>query len=366
MSQDVPELELVEVSKQFGNTAAVDRLSFRLRKGEFLSLLGPSGCGKTTTLRVIAGFLLPNAGRVLFRGQDITNEPPYRRDLGLVFQNYALFPHMTVADNVSFGLRMRRATKAVIRERVTWALDLVRLPGFEGRRPQELSGGQQQRVAVARVLAAGASLLLFDEPFSNLDAKLRKEMQMELRELQQRLAIAAIHVTHDQEEAMTMSDRLIVMRAGRMEQEGAPSEIYRAPQSAFVADFIGRCNRLEGQTQMLDPAERRLRFVLESGDEVEALWAGAGAPGERGIAFVRPEHVRVGVRGSLQGQKNVLAGVVRRSVYAGSITTVYVSLGETVELAGEVSNPPYEVLALEAGTAVDVLLPAEGLRVLAE
>ena len=365
MSQDVPELELEGITKRFGATPAVERLSFQLWKGEFLSLLGPSGCGKTTTLRMIAGFLTPNAGHILYRGQDITHEPPYRRDVGLVFQSYALFPHMSVEDNVSFGLRMRRAGKRVIHERVRWALDLVRLSGFEGRRPQELSGGQQQRVAVARVLAAGASLLLFDEPFSNLDAKLRKDMQVELRELQQRLGIAAVHVTHDQEEAMTMSDRLIIMNAGRMEQEGSPSEIYRAPQSAFVADFIGRCNRLAGRVNVLDPTQRRVRLALECGGELEALWAGAGTPPERAVAFVRPEHIRVAPFGTFRDQANVLSGTVRRNVYVGSITTLHVTLNEATALAVEVPNPPEGPCSFEPGAKVDLLLSPSSLRLLA-
>lgn len=366
MGQSVPELELRGVTKRFGETVAADQVTFRVQQGEFLSLLGPSGCGKTTTLRIIAGFLVPDEGRVLCRGQDITHEPPYRRDVGLVFQSYALFPHMSVGENVSFGLRMRRAEKKVIRERVHWALDLVRLSGFEDRRPHQLSGGQQQRVAVARVLAAGASLLLFDEPFSNLDAKLRKEMQVEMRELQQRLRITAVHVTHDQEEAMTMSDRLIIMNAGRMEQEGSPSQIYRAPQSAFVADFIGRCNKLAGRVSILDPAQRHVRLVLDCGAEVEALWAGTGAPPERGVAFVRPEHIAVAPLGTLSGRPNVLSGTVRRNVYVGSLTTLYIALDEATALAVEVSNPPEGPCAFEPGTKVELLLPSSSLRILAE
>jgi ABC-type Fe3+/spermidine/putrescine transport system ATPase subunit len=366
VSDERSELELVGVTKRFGDTPAVEQLSFRVGKGEFLSLLGPSGCGKTTTLRMIAGFLAPEKGRILFQGRDITREPPYRRDVGLVFQSYALFPHMSVAENVSFGLRMRRADKVTIRERGRWALELVRLTGFESRRPAELSGGQQQRVAVARVLAAGASLLLFDEPFSNLDAKLRKEMQIELRELQQRLGIAAVHVTHDQEEAMSMSDRLIIMNAGCMEQEGSPNEIYRTPRSGFVADFIGRCNKLCGRLYVVERPQRRVRFVLESGHEVEAVWGGAGQIPERGIAFVRPEHIRVGPKGSFPDNGNVVAGVVRRSVYVGSATTVHVHVGASVELEVVVANPAEGPPAFAPGMLVELLIPASSLRVLPE
>jgi ABC-type Fe3+/spermidine/putrescine transport system ATPase subunit len=366
VSQSAPELELDGVSKRFGATVAVDRLSFRLWPGEFLSLLGPSGCGKTTTLRMIAGFLVPDAGRVLCRGQDITREAPYRRDVGLVFQSYALFPHMTVAENVAFGLRMRRAGRTVIGERVRWALGLVRLSGYEDRRPHQLSGGQQQRVAVARVLGAGASLLLFDEPFSNLDAKLRKEMQVELRELQRRLGIATVHVTHDQEEAMTMSDRLAIMHEGRLVQEGTPAEIYRAPRSAFVADFMGRCNKLPGRVAGSTPATGAVRLALDVGGELEVPWAGPGPPPERAVAFVRPEHIAVGRPGSFGGQANVLSGTVRHRLYLGPGTTLTVTLDERLDVLVEFLNPPEGTREYEPGTKVDLRVPPASLRLLSE
>jgi ABC-type Fe3+/spermidine/putrescine transport system ATPase subunit len=237
-------LKVEGLTKRYGSAVAVDAVSFSLQKGEFLCLLGPSGCGKTTTLRMIAGFVIPDTGSIHLHDRDIANDAPYRRDVGLLFQSYALFPHMTVLDNVSFGPRMRGANRKDVREKAKWALDLVRLQDFGERKPSELSGGQQQRVAVARVLAAGASILLLDEPFSNLDAKLRKHMQEELRELQLRLGIGTIHVTHDQEEAMLMSDRVIIMDGGRIEQAGPAREIYQEPRTAFVADFMGRTNML--------------------------------------------------------------------------------------------------------------------------
>src|SRR5579884_4039798 len=302
MNQRVPELRLEHVTKRFGSTAAVQDVSFCLWPGEFLSLLGPSGCGKTTTLRMIAGFVVPDAGRILCRGQDITDEPPYRRDVGLVFQNYALFPHMTVAENVAFGLKMRGAARSVTRDRVQWALELVRMPQYGTRRPHELSGGQQQRVAVARVLAAGASLLLFDEPFSNLDAKLRKAMQVELRELQQRLGIATIHVTHDQQEAMSMSDRLIVMNSGQIEQEGTPEEIYRHPRSAFVAEFMGECN--------------------------------------------------------------LLAGTVRRRVYLGPVTVLYVSLNDDTDVLVQCTNSLNGASGYGPDARVQLHLPPPSVRLM--
>jgi ABC-type Fe3+/spermidine/putrescine transport system ATPase subunit len=361
-SSEVPELELVDLQKRFGATVAVDHVAFRVAAGEFLSLLGPSGCGKTTTLRMIAGFVEPDGGRILHRGRDITGLPPYRRDVGLVFQSYALFPHLTVADNVGFGLRMRRTARAVTRERVQWALELVRLTGLEARRPHELSGGQQQRVAVARVLAAGASLLLFDEPFSNLDAKLRKDMQLELRDLQQRLGLAAVHVTHDQEEAMTMSDRLVIMHAGRMEQTGPPAEVYRTPRSAFVAEFMGRCNRLTGRLTVRDRERGLARVALGAGVEVEVPWTAGDDAGAAVTVFVRPEHVELAAAERPPSTPPGLAGVVRRIVYLGPVSLVTVDLGDGAELLVEVRNPPAGPPPLAAGTSVAVRIPPDAVR----
>ncbi|MFC9426030.1 ABC transporter ATP-binding protein [Streptomyces sp. NPDC056987] len=222
----------------------VGRLS--IRRGEFLSVLGPSGCGKTTLLNSLAGFVRPTAGRITLDGTDLTDVPTHRRGLGLVFQNYALFPHMTVAGNVAYGLKVRRTERAERDERVAEALRLVGLEAYADRRPRQLSGGQQQRVAVARALATRPAVLLLDEPLSNLDAKLRREMRVELRELQQRLGITMVFVTHDQEEAMSLSDRIAVMNGGRVEQLGTPTEVYRTPATRFVAEFIGAANILEG------------------------------------------------------------------------------------------------------------------------
>jgi len=359
------ELEVEGVGKRFGATAAVADVSFRLAPGEFLALLGPSGCGKTTTLRMIAGFVVPDAGRIRLRGRDVTHEPPYRRDVGLVFQSYALFPHMTVAENVGFGLRMRRAPRSAIREKVRWALDLTRLTGLDERRPAQLSGGQQQRVAVARVLAAGASLLLLDEPFSNLDARLRRAMQGELRELQQRLGIATVHVTHDQEEAMSMADRLVIMDRGRIAQEGTPAAIYRAPRTAFVADFMGDVNRLPGRVTGPASAGAAVELVLEGGARLAvASPATAVAPGAA-AGFVRPEHVTVAAAGALRGRPNVLAGTVRRRVYLGATTVLHVTVDPATELRVQVVNPPDETGAWPEGTAVDLHVPPTAISLVA-
>ena len=363
-SNQPAELALESVTKRFGGTLAVDRLSLVLGKGEFLSLLGPSGCGKTTSLRMMAGFVLPDEGRILLRGRDVTEAPPFRRDVGLLFQSYALFPHMTVFQNVAFGPRMRREGRAKIRERVRWALDLVRLPGFDERKPQELSGGQQQRVAVARVLAAGASVLLLDEPFSNLDAKLRKAMQDDLRELQQRLGIATIHVTHDQEEAMSLSDRLIIMNAGRIEQEGTPETIYRAPNTAFVAEFMGRCNRLSGRLVTAGLAAGTAALELDGVGRLLLSWN--GPPSASAIVFVRPEHVAVTATGGFAGRANVVTGTVRRRVFMGSLSTLHVALADGREMVVQEPSPAEGTPAYAVDTRLDLHIPPSCLKPLPE
>jgi ABC-type Fe3+/spermidine/putrescine transport system ATPase subunit len=361
-----PELEVKMVTKRFGGFAAVDAVSLRLMKGEFLSLLGPSGCGKTTTLRMIAGFVIPDQGTILLRGRNITEDPPYRRDVGLLFQNYALFPHMTIFDNVSFGPRMRRESKPAIRDRVRWALDLVRLSGFDDRRPHELSGGQQQRVAVARVLAAGASILLLDEPFSNLDAKLRLHMQEDLRELQLRLGIATVHVTHDQEEAMMMSDRVIIMNSGRIEQEGTPEQVYRMPSSAFVAEFMGRCNKLSGPLVAANADGLPLGIDLGPAGRlsVPSLHSAAHEGNMMGTVFVRPEHVVLAPSGTFKDRNNILRGEVHRSIYLGAKSLVHVRLDNGNDLLVEASNLPDQSVLHPPGLRVDAYVAPGAITLL--
>ncbi|MBN9489494.1 MAG: ABC transporter ATP-binding protein [Alphaproteobacteria bacterium] len=268
-------IKLQQVTKSFdGKVVAVDDVTLDIKAGEFFSLLGPSGCGKTTSLRMIAGFEMPDSGRVHVGGQDITDVPVHRRDMGMVFQSYALFPHRTVAENVAFGLRMRDVSKPEIAKRVAAALAQVALTGLEERKPAQLSGGQQQRVALARALVIEPRVLLCDEPLGALDRKLRQQMQFELKELQQRLGVTLVFVTHDQEEALAMSDRIAVMNRGRVEQVGAPTEIYERPRTRFVADFIGEINLLEDgphpralrpeKIRLVPAAEARLKGTVET------------------------------------------------------------------------------------------------------
>jgi putative spermidine/putrescine transport system ATP-binding protein len=300
------EVRLERVEKSFdGRTRVVDRVDLVVEPGEFFALLGPSGCGKTTTLRMIGGFEEPDGGRILVGGEDLTHTPVHRRDMGMIFQSYALFPHRTVAENVAFGLRMRKLAKAEIRERVAQALRQVALEGYDDRRPAQLSGGQQQRVALARAIVIRPRVLLCDEPLAALDRKLRQSMQLELKSLQQQLGVTTIFVTHDQEEAMTISDRIAVMNAGHIEQIGSPREVYNQPRTRFVADFIGDINLLEGEW-------RETAFVAGG----MALPAPEGAAG-RGTIAIRPERVRLAAPGSatLKGRVETRTFISGQSTY---------------------------------------------------
>ena len=283
-----PEIRLVELSKDFRDVRAVDHVSLDIRAGEFFSLLGPSGCGKTTTLRMIGGFELPSRGRIELRGVDVTTAAPDKRPVNMVFQHYALFPHLDVAGNVAFGLRRRHVGRNEIARRVGEALELVRLPGYERRRPNQLSGGQQQRVALARALVNRPTVLLLDEPLGALDLKLRRQLQVELKRIQTEVGITFVYVTHDQEEALTMSDRIAVMNSGRVEQLGTPEELYERPATRFVADFIGTTNLMTGTVSAVESGEAVLR--LDSGDACRVVSEGL-AVGRRVELSVRPEAV---------------------------------------------------------------------------
>jgi putative spermidine/putrescine transport system ATP-binding protein len=301
-------LSLRGLAKRYADFIAVHDLNLDVPQGELVALLGPSGCGKTTTLRMIAGLAMATGGRVLVAGRDMTAEPAFRRDMGVVFQSYALFPHMTVAKNVAFGLEMRRVAKAEVGQRVKEALAMVRLTGLEERRPRELSGGQQQRVALARALVIQPSILLFDEPLSNLDAKLRDEMRTEIRDIQQRLGITAIFVTHDQAEALAMCDKVAVMNAGRLEQLGTPLDLYEHPVNPFVASFVGRINRLPGIAAgtRVKVGRHELQLTRAQNGPIEVM--------------VRPHRIRLGAaRPDPDQQTNQVEGVIRRTTYVGDL-----------------------------------------------
>ena len=323
----MPLLSLRNLSRSFGNTRAVADVSLEVNQGEFFGLLGPSGCGKTTTLRMIAGLERPDSGSVEFQGADITNLPPERRGFGMVFQNYALFPHLNVFDNVAFGLRARHQTKAEMNDRVNSALELVQLPGYGNRSVDELSGGQQQRVAIARAIAIEPALLLFDEPLSNLDVSLREETRSELRELVTRLGLTAVDVTHDQEEAFALCDRISVMVGGLLKQAGRPRELYEHPAEISVASFLGRNNLIKAM---------RLNSSKTSAGEFKTLDGGHTlrlpvkhedlAPLNKPVYLaIRPEHVQLSANND--GAENSLRASIREIVFAGATSTIRVDAG---------------------------------------
>jgi spermidine/putrescine transport system ATP-binding protein len=325
VSENPVEVGLYGVTKRFGGVTAVDDVTIEVARGEFFSLLGPSGCGKTTSLRMIAGFEEPDDGRVVLTGRDIVGVAPYKRNVNTVFQSYALFPHLTVAENVAFGLRRKRVPKSEIRSRVKRYLDLVQLPGYDERRPSQLSGGQQQRVALARALVNEPAVLLLDEPLGALDLKLRKQMQLELIRIQREVGVTFIYVTHDQEEALVMSDRLAVMSQGHVEQVGYPEDIYERPATRFVAGFIGTSNIVEAAV-----TGRRgdlLELACAPGDRLLVA-----APGDRAVAVgatlaftVRPEKLRVVAEDQAVGERLcTVAGTVVDVVYQGVSTQLVV------------------------------------------
>jgi spermidine/putrescine transport system ATP-binding protein len=306
-----PDVRLEDVVKEFGDLRAVDGISLEIPRGSFFALLGPSGCGKTTTLRMIGGFEEATSGRILLGDRDVVGLPPYKRDVNTVFQSYALFPHMTVADNVAFGLHRKGIDKREIRTRVAEILELVDLAGREERKPRQLSGGQQQRVALARAIVCNPRVLLLDEPLGALDLKLRKQMQLELKRIQNEVGITFVHVTHDQEEAMTMADTIAVMNGGRIEQLGTPAELYERPRTAFVAGFLGKSNLLDG-TVAGDGLVR-----LHDGSELRVHTNGTRGAVSVGV---RPEKISLG-----EGGVNRLAGRVKESAYIGVATEVVVA-----------------------------------------
>ncbi|MGE5507793.1 MAG: ABC transporter ATP-binding protein [Chitinophagales bacterium] len=352
------DIRLENLSKVFagrgaqGETAAVRDVSFTVRGGELVTLLGPSGCGKTTTLRMVAGFETPTSGQIYLGGEAVTAIPPNRRDVTMVFQSYGLFPHLSVEENVAYGLRVRKVERKEIARRVNAVLDLVGLAGYGSRMPNQLSGGQQQRVALARAIVCEPKALLFDEPLSNLDALLRETMREEIRKLQQRLGITALYVTHDQAEAMVLSDRIVVMNAGRVEQIATPQELYHRPANRFVASFIGRANFLEGRVVDTD----------EGAPVVELLgarmrWAGTGEAQGSFSVMVRPECV-------LLSDQEGFPGRLTAVTYYGSAVHYTVELEGGASLVAVDGNPGLG-RAWRSGDRVGVVLPPQALHALA-
>jgi spermidine/putrescine transport system ATP-binding protein len=321
-------VRLEGVVKRFNQTTAVDHLNLEVARSEFFSMLGPSGCGKTTTLRIIAGFEQPNEGEVFLEGKSVANTPPYRRNVNTVFQSYALFEHLTVWDNVAFGLRRRHVAEAEIRKRVADMLELVRLKQRATARPRQLSGGQQQRVALARALVNMPAVLLLDEPLGALDLQLRKQMQIELKQIQRTVGITFIYVTHDQEEALTMSDRIAVMNEGVLQQCGTPEEIYERPANAFVAGFIGISNLLPGEIE-----DRGVR--LDFGQHIDAEIDSSMPAGSKVLICVRPEKLRIGA--AENGDVRV-DGTVVETVYLGTATQYMVELAPGIRLVAIENN----------------------------
>jgi iron(III) transport system ATP-binding protein len=351
-------LKLDHVSKQFqdrggsGMVLAVDDVTLEIKSGEFVTLLGPSGCGKTTTLRMIAGFENPTQGHIYLDGQEITHLAPNKRDMALVFQNYALFPHMSVFDNVAYGLQTQRVPKDKIRERVRDVLSMMSLSGMEERRPNQLSGGQQQRVALARALVTEPRILLFDEPLSNLDAKLRVQMRSEIHSLQRRLDITSVYVTHDQIEAMALSDQIIIMNQGRVEQRGKPEEIYRFPRSRFVADFIGRANFVS--TCVEAAANGRCQVELFGEQVTNVALPDFMQPGPA-VAMIRPEALK------LRRDSSLPQGRIEQAMYLGAEVEYIVSLqGQPLVVVD--NDPGSEVF--DEGQQVGVAFVREALHLL--
>ena len=309
----VGQITLTSVTKQFGDTLAVDDVSLEIEGGEFFSLLGPSGCGKTTTLRIIGGFEYPTTGEVSINGEWMAETPPYRRPVNTVFQNYALFPHKTVAQNIAFGLQMKKVAKAEIADAVERALDLIRLPGYGDRKPSELSGGERQRVALARALINEPTILLLDEPLSALDLKLRKQMQSELKALQRKVGITFVYVTHDQGEALALSDRIAVMNAGKILQVGTPSEIYDLPRSRFVADFIGTSNFLEGTLI----SKYEIALTMEPASNIICTPTSDIPVNTPVTISMRPERINLRMTPAADGP-NLLRGVIQDESYLGT------------------------------------------------
>ena len=342
-------IELQGIRKAFGDFVAVDEANFSIPRGEFFAMLGPSGCGKTTTLKMIAGFEQPTSGRVLLEGVDVSRTPPYKRNVNTVFQQYALFPHMSVSQNVEFGPRSKRIDKATYEPRVREMLEVVRLTEFANRKPSQLSGGQQQRVALARALVNLPSALLLDEPLAALDLKLREAMQLELKRIQREVGITFVFVTHDQGEALTMSDRIAVMSQGRVEQIGSPEEIYHSPASLFVAGFIGSANLLPGKVTGFDAGDAIVQ--LTSGGSVRTRVDAGHQVGDHVSVMLRPE--RLSATTDQPGDGRSIAGTVTELIFQGATTRMELALGDGTRVVAQMTTDT-EAPLTQPGSAVHV------------
>ena len=365
-SDQPPSVELRDIGKRFGDVVAVEGISLIVEPGEFLTLLGPSGCGKTTTLRMIGGFDFPTTGEVLIEGEAMGQRPPHRRPVNTVFQNYALFPHLSVAGNVGYGLEMARVPKTERRRRVAEALEMVRLPHVEKRKPSELSGGQQQRVALARALINRPAVLLLDEPLGALDLKLRKAMQLELKRLNREVGATFVYVTHDQEEALTMSDRIAVMNEGRVLQLGPPAEIYERPRNRFVADFVGQTNFLDGR--LLRAANGVAEIELPGTGTVRARVTDGAVPTGIVTIAIRPEKVALAGEArpaAVQGW-NALDGVVAELIYLGTHTQIVVRLASATTVVVHRQNRALVESDHRIGDPIRVWIDPDAATVLAE
>lgn len=358
MKQDY--LALKNLEKIFGSgkesVTAVDKVNLEVKEGELVTLLGPSGCGKTTTLRMISGFELPTSGKIFIDGEDVTANPPNQRPTTMVFQNYALFPHMTVYQNISYGLKIHRIAEKEIRERTEKIMNLVNLKGLQKRSPAQLSGGQQQRVSLARSLIMEPKVLLLDEPLSNLDAKMRISTRIEIRKIQQRVGITSVYVTHDQEEAMTLSDRVVIMNEGRIQQIGTPQEIYTYPVNYFVADFIGKANFLEGRVEHV-VSKDEIEIDLKGVKYKIYSWKNTFSEGEKVLLIARPEAVELSPK-----KPDMLTGTIRQVTYLGSRIVYEIEVNKNI-LTIEVTNPQ-EHKIYSIGEEVSVILQEKSLHII--
>ncbi len=331
-------IRLGDVVKRFGTLEAVSHVSLDIKDGELFTLLGPSGCGKTTILRLVGGFHKPDQGRIFFGDKEVSALAPYERNIGMVFQNYALWPHMTISNNITYGLKLKKIPKAEISEKVSHVLKLVNLSGLENRYPGQLSGGQQQRVALARALVLNPDVLLLDEPLSNLDAKIRIQVRAEIRKLQKELGITTIYVTHDQEEALTLSDRIAVINLGKLQQIGSPRDLYERPENPFVADFIGINNLIPGEIREVSPTERWMRAETKVGPLL-CDYRERFKPGDKCMVSVRPETASIGTSQEIRKEFNGIAGNISFVYYMGNTIRYDVEIDRGLLFKVDIEDP---------------------------